>query len=88
MPEVIFVIVPIAIVAIVGLVFTLAVRGKQLKCPDCGTVFSAPAVDNKISGLGWTFPYTGRVKYPKCGQSRSRRDYSKPTVPTEKTPAT
>jgi predicted RNA-binding Zn-ribbon protein involved in translation (DUF1610 family) len=84
----IFVLVPIAIVAIVGVVFTLAVRGKQLKCPNCGTVFNAPTVDNKISGLGWTFPYTGRVKCPKCGESRSRRDYLKAPAPTEKAPAT
>ena len=84
----IFFLVPIAIIAIVGVGFTLAVRGRRLKCPECGTVFKAPTVDNKVSGLGWTFPYTGRVKCPKCGQSRSRRDYLKPTAPTEKTPAT
>jgi predicted Zn finger-like uncharacterized protein len=84
----IFLLIPIAIIVIVGVGFTLAVRGKQLKCPECGTIFKAPIVDNKVSGLGWTFPYTGRVKCPKCGQSRSRRDYLKPTAPTGKAPAT
>lgn len=65
----------IVVVAIVLVV--LAGRGKRLKCPDCGTVFSPPAMDNKRSGLGWTIPYAGTVKCPKCGQSRSRRDYQK-----------
>ena len=88
MVSAIIVLVPIAIIAIVFVVSMLAVRGKTLKCPDCGTIFKAPMVDNKRSGLGWTFPYTGLVKCPKCGQSRGRRDYLKPTAPTEKSPTT
>lgn len=78
----------IAVIVVVAVLLSLSVRGKKLKCPECGTVFSAPLVDQKISGLGWTFPYTGRVKCPKCGESRSRRDYLKPTAPTERAPAT
>jgi len=66
----------IIVVAVVGIV-ALVGRGTKLKCPDCGTVFSAPLMDNKFSGLGWTLPYTGRVKCPNCGESRSRRDYQK-----------
>jgi predicted RNA-binding Zn-ribbon protein involved in translation (DUF1610 family) len=61
---------------VVGIV-AFAGRGKKLKCPNCGTVFPAPLMDNKFSGLGWTFPYMGRIKCPKCGESRSRRDYQK-----------
>ena len=79
-------VVPIAIIVVALVLVSLAGRGRQLKCPDCGTVFAAPAVDNKRSGLGWTFPYTGFVKCPKCGESRSRRDYQKappaPKAPT------
>lgn len=88
MVSALIVLVPIAIIVIVFVVSMLAVRGKMLKCPECGTTFKAPMVDNKLSGLGWTFPYTGRVKCPNCGQSRNRRDYLKPTIPTEKAPAT
>ncbi|HYW85027.1 MAG TPA: hypothetical protein VFB30_17330 [Spirochaetia bacterium] len=64
------IVVAIAAVALAG-------RGKMLKCPDCGTVFAAPAIDVKRSGMGWTLPYMGKVKCPKCGESRSRRDYQK-----------
>ncbi len=71
-------IVPLAIVVVAVVAVALAGRGKMLKCPDCGTVFAAPAVDAKRSGMGWTLPYAGKVKCPKCGESRSRRDYPKP----------
>ena len=67
---------------VVALIFAVAVvavfnrrSGKSLKCPDCGEVFKAPAMDEKLSGLGWTFPYMGRVACPKCGARRSRGDY-------------
>ncbi len=73
----------VVIVAILAVALALAGRGKRLKCPDCGTVFAAPAMDNKRSGLGWTLPYTGTVKCPKCGESRSRRDYQKAPPPTQ-----
>ena len=63
-------------VAIIGVVALLG-RGKQLKCPDCNHVFNAPVMEVKSSGLGWALPYMGRVKCPKCGNQRSRRDYSK-----------
>jgi uncharacterized C2H2 Zn-finger protein len=88
MAEFLLILVPVAIIALVFLVSMLAVRGRELKCPECGTVFKGPMADNKRSGLGSTFPYTGVVKCPKCGQSRGRRDYLKPTAPTEKAPAT
>ncbi|MGH9918801.1 MAG: hypothetical protein ACRD6W_08045 [Nitrososphaerales archaeon] len=84
--ETILTLVTIAIIAFA--VTILSVRGRVLKCPECGTVFKAPLVDNKRSGLGYTFAYTGVVKCPKCGQSRGRRDYLKPDAPTEKVPAT
>ena len=67
----------ILIVAVAALLISLRGRGKLLKCPDCGMVFAAPAFDDKISGLGKTFAGTGRLKCPKCGISRSRRDYLK-----------
>ena len=75
MAEFVLILVPVAIVAIVFAVSMLAVRGRQLRCPDCGTVFKAPMMDDKRSGLGWTFPYTGLIKCPKCGETRGRRDY-------------
>jgi len=76
--------VPLAILAVAVVLVALAGRGKRLKCPNCGTVFKAPAMDDKISGLGWTLPYTGRLKCPKCGEIRGRRDYQKapPGAPT------
>jgi uncharacterized C2H2 Zn-finger protein len=75
------VLIPVVIILVViwG-VLALLTRGKMLKCPDCGTVFASPAMDQKRSGLGWTFPYTGTVKCPKCGESRPRRDYQKAPV--------
>jgi predicted Zn finger-like uncharacterized protein len=90
MVSVVILIIPtLAIIAVIAfVVLGLAVRGKMLKCPECGTVFKAPMVDNKRSGLGFTFPYVGVVKCPKCGQSRSRRDYLKPATATEKASAT
>jgi len=72
----------VGIVLIAIVVVALAGRGRKLKCPDCGTVFAAPAMDNKRSGMGWTLPYTGTVKCPECGQSRGRRDYQKPSAGT------
>ncbi len=77
-------VVPIVIVVVAVVFVALAGRGKSLKCPDCGTVFSAPAMDTKRSGTGWTLPYMGNVKCPKCGEARSRRDYQKapPASPT------
>jgi len=78
--------VPLGIVVVAVVLVGLAGRGKMLKCPDCGTVFAAPSVDAKRSGMGWTLPYMGSVKCPKCGESRSRRDYQKappqPQAPT------
>lgn len=78
------IIIVIPIIAGAGLVLLLGSgllsRGKKLKCPACGAEFAAPAFDEKVSGLGWTFPYTGLVKCPRCGEKRSRRDYLKPEV--------
>jgi predicted RNA-binding Zn-ribbon protein involved in translation (DUF1610 family) len=71
-------IVTIVIIFAAIVLMALAGRGRKLKCPDCGTVFSAPGMDNKRSGMGWTLPYMGGVKCPKCGESRSRRDYQRP----------
>ncbi len=74
--------VPIVILVVAVVLLSIAGRRRQLKCPDCGTVFAAPAMDVKRSGLGWTLPFMGNVKCPKCGQSRSRRDYQKaPAAP-------
>jgi uncharacterized C2H2 Zn-finger protein len=72
--------VPLVIVVVAFVAVALAGRAKMLKCPDCGTVFAAPAMDLKRSGLGWTIPYLGVVKCPKCGESRSRRDYQKAPI--------
>ncbi|MCL2476273.1 hypothetical protein [Candidatus Bathycorpusculum sp.] len=76
----VLIIVTVIIVVLVLIIVLAAVlnRGKQLKCPDCEHVFNAPIMEEKISGLGWTFPYAGRIKCPKCGKNRSRRDYNKP----------
>jgi len=68
---------PLVILVVVVVVVALLSRSKQLKCPECEHVFNAPIMEEKISGLGWTFPYMGRVKCPKCGNKRSRRDYNK-----------
>ena len=68
---------PLVLIVFSAVVIWLAGRTRKLKCPDCGTVFNAPALDNKRSGMGWTLPYLGSVKCPKCGQQRSRRDYQK-----------
>ncbi len=71
------VVVPTLVIVVAVVLVGLAGRNKKLKCPECGTVFSAPAMDNKRSGLGWTLPYMGSVKCPKCGEGRPRRDYRK-----------
>jgi hypothetical protein len=76
MAALLVIIVTIPIVAVVALMGSaLLSRGKRLKC---GTVFSAPALDEKLSGLGWTFPYMGNVKCPKCAEKRRRKDYLTP----------
>jgi uncharacterized C2H2 Zn-finger protein len=69
------------VIVILFVALALLTRGKELKCPDCGTVFKAPAMDEKRSGLGWTIPYLGYVKCPKCGERRSRSDYQKVASP-------
>jgi uncharacterized C2H2 Zn-finger protein len=68
--------VPLIIVVIIA-IGVLLNRGKQLKCPDCDYVFNAPVMEQKITGLGLTFPYMGTIKCPKCNVKRSRRDYNK-----------
>ena len=73
--------VPLAIVVVD--VLAVALAGKSLKCPNCGTSFGAPAMDAKRSGIGWTFPYLGKVKCPKCGETRSRRSYQKAPPDTQ-----
>jgi uncharacterized C2H2 Zn-finger protein len=68
--------VPVAILIIFVAASLLAGR-QMLKCPECGNVFRSPRVETKRSGLGWTLPYMGKIKCPKCGESRGRRDYQK-----------
>ena len=72
----------LVVVVILFLVLALLTRGKWLKCPDCGQVFKAPMVDQRRTGIGVNPPYLGRVKCPKCGQMRSRRDYQSVPRPT------
>jgi predicted RNA-binding Zn-ribbon protein involved in translation (DUF1610 family) len=76
---------PLAIIIVALVAVLVAGKGKQLKCPDCGTVFSPPAMDQKRSGLGWTLPFMGNVKCPTCGESRGRRDYQKVPSPNKTT---
>lgn len=75
------IVIPIVIIVIVIAVPVVAVallnRGKRLKCPDCGHVFKAPLMDEKVLGIGWTFPYFGRIGCPHCRAAHSRRDYTK-----------
>lgn len=71
---------PLALIVFSLVVIMLAGRGRKLRCPDCGAVFNAPAMDSKRSGVGWTLPYMGTVKCPKCGEARGRRDYQKVKV--------
>jgi uncharacterized C2H2 Zn-finger protein len=76
------VLVPLIVVAVLVVVIVavaLLNRGKQLKCPKCGQVFKSPLMDDKMLGAGWTFPYLGTVKCPRCGVELSRREYSKVT---------
>jgi len=80
---------PLIYAAVVILVVLLAVflvpilltRGQWLRCPDCGETFKAPAMDQRYTGIGLSPPGLGRVKCPKCGQMRSRRDYQKVPQP-------
>jgi predicted RNA-binding Zn-ribbon protein involved in translation (DUF1610 family) len=83
--------VPILIYAVLGILVVVVIlylglallaRGKWLKCPDCGNIFRAPMVDQRRTGIGVNPPYLGRVKCPKCGQMRSRRDYQSVPRPT------
>ena len=74
----------LAVIVIIPVIGLLLSRGKQLKCPDCEYIFNAPIMEEKWSGLGWTFPYMGVIKCHKCGNKRSRRDYSKVEAESEK----
>ena len=76
------IIVPVVLV-IVFLVPVLLNRGKWLKCPDCGNVFKAPAMDERYTGIGLSPPGLGRVTCPKCGEKRSRRDYQSVPRPAQ-----
>lgn len=66
---------PLGLIVFSAVVIFLAGRTRWLKCPSCGNVFKAPSVDNRRPATGWTLPYMGTVKCPKCGESRPRRDY-------------
>ncbi len=67
----------VAIIIVIFLALGLVSRGKKLKCPECGTVFPAPMVDEKRTVGGFTFPYTGQLTCPKCGAKHSRSDFRK-----------
>ena len=67
---------PVVLVALI-VVLVLYARGQTLKCPNCGEVFKAPLMDQRVVGIGWSPPYMGRVECPKCKETRSRRDYQK-----------
>ncbi len=71
---------PLVLIVFSAVIIMLSGRNRKLRCPDCETVFNAPAMDNKRSGMGWTLPYMGAVKCPKCGETRGRRDYQKVKV--------
>jgi DNA-directed RNA polymerase subunit RPC12/RpoP len=75
--EIIIPLIIVAIVILVPVIVALLNRGKKLKCPDCGHVFKAPFMDEKSFGIGWTFPYVGRIKCSRCGASHSRKTFSK-----------
>jgi predicted RNA-binding Zn-ribbon protein involved in translation (DUF1610 family) len=75
----------LVVIVAVFVVPMLYARGKWLKCPDCGEVFKAPATDQRSLGVGVSPPYLGKVKCPKCGQVRSRRDYIKASPPQQGT---
>jgi uncharacterized C2H2 Zn-finger protein len=77
-------IVVLVVLVIISIVGVLLSRGKKLKCPDCENTFTAPILDEKLMGLGYTIPYLGLVRCPKCGNKRSRRDYNKVESHTEK----
>ena len=65
------------VLAVILVVPALYARGQTLRCPNCGEVFRAPALDQRMYGVGWSPPYMGRVTCPKCKEARSRRDYQK-----------
>jgi uncharacterized C2H2 Zn-finger protein len=76
-------------VACVAVAITLVAArlksGKYLKCPDCGHIFNAPVMDEKLSGFGYTVSYMGLLKCPNCNIKRLRRDYDKVEDQTNKT---
>ncbi len=65
----------VIVIVVVIVVLVLRNRGKQLKCPDCGQVFKAPAMDEKVMGFGSAIPGMGNVTCPNCGAKRRRKDY-------------
>jgi hypothetical protein len=76
--DIVITVVIIAIVVAVPVGVSVALnRGKRFKCPNCGKVFKAPLFDEKMLGVGWTFPYLGNVECPHCHTTRSRRAYGK-----------
>ncbi|MCL2643064.1 MAG: hypothetical protein FWD52_06105 [Candidatus Bathyarchaeota archaeon] len=82
---IVIVVLTLVVFGVIVVVGVLLSRSKQLKCPDCEQVFNAPIMEEKLLGFGWTFPYTGTIRCPKCGNKRSRRDYNKVERPTKKT---
>jgi len=76
-PTLVIVIVTFSVLGIIIGVAALLNRGKQLRCPDCENTFNAPILEQKTLGFGWTLPYMGTIRCPKCGKNRSRRDYTK-----------
>lgn len=73
------ILVPLIVVAVLVVSIVVAAllnRGKQLKCPKCGQVFKSPLMDDKLIA-GWTLPYMGTVKCPRCGAELSRQEYGK-----------
>ena len=52
-----------------------------MRCPECGEVFKAPAMDVRTTGLGLSPPYFGRVVCPKCNQAKRRGKFLKVSRP-------
>jgi len=77
------VLVLVAVALAIFAVPLMLTRGEWLKCPDCGEVFKAPAMDRRTVGFGYSPPYLGRVACPKDGKFRRRRRYVRVPRPAQ-----
>ncbi len=57
---------------------TIEMSWRDIRCPQCGEIFTNPIVTKKSIGIGFSFYPLGRLKCPKCGYEGLANEFKRP----------